>query len=107
MTLAISESSFALFGKSGGNFPGRLKEVMSDHFDLCLIEGNKQSLTPKILITRNVDKLGNPLPENIIASYGEMSLKDGITHFSVNDFSGLAHFIQDHLSMTTKGADND
>jgi molybdopterin-guanine dinucleotide biosynthesis protein MobB len=102
LALAISESSFALFGSKSNDFTDNLRKIIDSHYDLCLTEGDKYSTNPKILLTRNIEKLNDPLPENIIATYGKNGLKNNVAHFYEEEIEKLTLFIKEYITSKTK-----
>lgn len=103
LILAIGESNFALFGSGSKDFPGKFQTILTNHFDICLIEGDKHSANPKILLTRNIEKLNDQIPENIIATYGKHALKSNIAHFGEKETGKLALFIKATFCSKTEG----
>ncbi|MEE8403976.1 MAG: molybdopterin-guanine dinucleotide biosynthesis protein B, partial [candidate division Zixibacteria bacterium] len=100
LTMAISQSDMAVFAKPEEQNLLIANEIIARHFDLCLIEGDKQSSRPKALLTANIEQLKPPSPENVIVSYGSTRFSTSLQHFQLNDVAGLtSFFIKEYLTL--------
>lgn len=100
VTLALSPCELALFGPADKALTDDIRQILNRRFDICLVEGDKRSDRPKILLTHNIEKLGEWLPENVVATYGDKSYRKidrDIPHFHTNDIGSLAVFIIESL----------
>lgn len=93
LTMAISQSEMAVFAKPEKQNLLIANEIIARYFDLCLIEGDKQSSRHKLLLTTNFEQLKHPNPENIIVSYGPTRFSSSLQHFQLNDVAGLTSFL--------------
>ena len=101
LTMAVSPSEFAVYSENKDDFIGIIEDRISDQYDLCLVEGDKFSVTPKILLTRNLDKIKTDNISNVCATYGEVSLNNTIRHFYDSDIEQLCSYIINE-SMNTR-----
>lgn len=92
-TMAISQSEMAIFTSPKDEFIKVAKEIISKHFDLCLVEGNKKSSRESVLLTRNIEQLKSAVPENIIVSYGSQKYSDEFLNIELNDTESLSDFL--------------
>lgn len=100
LTMAISQSDMAVFAKPEKQYLLIAKEIIAGHFDLCLIEGDKQSPRPKVLLTKNIEQIKHPSPENVIVSYGPSRFSTRIEHFQLNAVNELTSFlIKEYLTL--------
>ncbi|MFQ5608024.1 MAG: molybdopterin-guanine dinucleotide biosynthesis protein B [Candidatus Zixiibacteriota bacterium] len=99
LTVALSQKEIALFAEPNEEFLEFIRGLMAKHFDLCLVEGNKQSGRPKALLTRNLKSLRSPAPDNIVASYGPEQFSADVTHFPVENFNELAAYLAERFSL--------
>jgi molybdopterin-guanine dinucleotide biosynthesis protein B len=93
MTLVSGSSETALFAGADPKLNDRLREMLESESDIILIEGDKFSDCDKVLLTRHVERLSDPKPVNLIASYGPKRPESATTHFELDDISGLANFL--------------
>jgi molybdopterin-guanine dinucleotide biosynthesis protein MobB len=94
LTVAISESELALFADPDDAIHDAMMVIVRAHFDWCLVEGDKRSNRPKILLTRNRSALKGTLPEHIIASYGDEFYPESVPHFDRGSLMELIEFVR-------------
>ncbi len=92
-TIAIGQDSFALFGVTDALVRQKVIDVISESADLCLIEGDKLSDSPKIVITNEIQNLDINKISNIVCSFGEKKLNSHIAHFNNHEVNKLGEFI--------------
>ncbi len=105
VTLALSPYELALFGSADPDLTEEIRQIIERRFDICIVEGDKRADRPKILLTRNIEKLGKWLPDNVIATYGVQGniIKDrDIPHFHTNDIDPLAVFIRENVTIANR-----
>lgn len=103
LTVALSQTEMALFAEPTAEYYQMATEIIAQNFDLCLVEGNKSSERPKILLTRNLDSIKPPIPSNLITSYGIVKYSAELHHHGENQIEELAEFILDRtLSANAK-----
>jgi molybdopterin-guanine dinucleotide biosynthesis protein B len=93
LTIAVSENEIAVFTKPDLLHPGQIHDLTEGQFDIWLIEGFRHADHPKILVTRNMEKLPQPMPGNIIATIGPERIEGVPAHFEDGDYSGLGDFV--------------
>ena len=93
MTLAASGSELALFADSTGAHRQLLIDVMATQFDICLVEGDRSAMRPKLLMTRNREAGDTDFPGNIVALYGPTLPEMQVPRFAFDDIDGLVTFI--------------
>ncbi len=103
MTLTVSSSELALFGQSQTKLQSELEELIEHNSDLCLIEGNKHSNDPKILLTRNINQISPEEITNIVATYGPDGSNLSSTHIPLDDTNQVAEFAIKLFSLKPKG----
>lgn len=106
-TLTISSSELALFGKCDPDLQADLEALIERRSDICLIEGDKQSSDPKILLTRNIGQISLEQIDHIVATYGAESSDLPVTHLALDDIDQVAEFAVKLLAIDTKGAHDD
>ncbi|MCK4460796.1 MAG: molybdopterin-guanine dinucleotide biosynthesis protein B, partial [candidate division Zixibacteria bacterium] len=89
MTLAISSSELALFAVSTEVHRQLLMDAMATQFDICLVEGDRSAMRPKLLVTRNQEADELNFPGNIVAVYGPTLPEMQIPRFAFDDIDGL------------------
>lgn len=92
-TLAVSSGEVALFGLHDETFLAECERLLASICDICLVEGNKLSPAPKILLTRELDKIEPESFKNIIATYGPNRTGSDIPHIDLDDLETLVNFI--------------
>ena len=100
-TLTISSSELALFGKRDTGLLTEIEDLLERRSDLCLVEGDKHSDLPKILLTRALDGIDINKIKNIVATYGSEPTEQALPHFLTDDIDGLAAFIIETWSPAT------
>lgn len=93
LTIAMSTDEMAIFTQPDLLDKRRLQKLMEAQIDLWLIEGERNAAFRKVLVTRNLGELSEPLPENIVATIGPVRLNGVPVHFEPNDFDGLGSFV--------------
>jgi molybdopterin-guanine dinucleotide biosynthesis protein B len=94
LTIAISGEEVAVFARPDLLSAGRIQAATEGQFDIWLIEGDRQSSIPKILLTRNMQNLpSNQFPSNIIASMGPERFDESVPHFADKDYRNLGSFV--------------
>lgn len=93
LTIALSNSELAVFTRPEDKYLNVVKEIIVKYFDLCLVEGDKQSNRPKVLLTANREQLKRPISDNVIVSYGIERHSSSIAHYKLNDVAGLSSFL--------------
>lgn len=102
LTMAISQSEIGIFATPDEDFINIAKEIISKHFDICLVEGNKQSDRPSLFLTRNIDNIKGTIPKNIFVSYGEKRFSEEIENVKLNDVDILTDLIIKRLVIDMK-----
>lgn len=92
-TIARSGVEIALFADSNEQLFARLRDILSELCSICLVEGDKGSHHPKILLTRNLERIKGKIPDNIIASYGDLQFRNDVLHFGLNQVDSLTEHI--------------
>jgi molybdopterin-guanine dinucleotide biosynthesis protein B len=100
LTMAVNPVEFALFSDNNNNLINIIEDSISNKYDLCLVEGDKFSNIPKILLTRNLDKIETDNISNVCATYGEINLNKTIRHFYDSDIEQLCSYIVKESSNT-------
>jgi molybdopterin-guanine dinucleotide biosynthesis protein B len=93
LTVALSEAEVAVFARPDTLGWARMQELISQQFDICLVEGDRSSERTKVLVTQNLSDLAESLPSNIIATIGPERVDGVATHFDSNDVAGLGSFV--------------
>jgi molybdopterin-guanine dinucleotide biosynthesis protein B len=93
LTVARSEGETAVFAQPNILDIRQLQDMIDDHVDIWLIEGDRQADRPKILVTRGLDESSEGVPTNIIATIGPKRLAGVPTHFEPGDYGGLGSFV--------------
>ena len=103
MTLAISSSELALFADSTEVHRQLLMDAMATQFDICLVEGDRSAMRPKLLVTRNRETGDTDFPSNIVALYGPTLPEMQVPRFALDDLDGLVAFIvRQYLTPSTE-----
>jgi len=105
LTLVVGKSEMGLFALPEEEYQRIVWALIKKHFDICLVEGDKSSARPKLLLTRNQDALKGNRPPGIVASYGEAKLDDAVPTFDSGHLADLAQFILNckYTDAQTKG----
>lgn len=106
-TLTISSSELALFGKCDPDLQADLEALIERRSDICLIEGDKHSSGPKILLTRNIEQISLDKIDHIVATYGADSSDLQVTHLALDDIDQVADFAVKLLALETPGDTDD
>ena len=106
-TIASGPNEIALFAANDSPVTAGLISLINDNCDLCLIEGDKASQRPKVLIVPSNGNLPDPLPNNIVASWGDGQGKTDIPHFDSDDCTALVEFIVRRLELENLGVSNE
>ena len=85
----------------------RLRQVLESESDVILIEGDKFSGCEKVLLTRGIERLSDPKPANVIATYGPQVQECDTAHFELDDISGLASFLTNRFFPQLAGVTSD
>jgi molybdopterin-guanine dinucleotide biosynthesis protein B len=93
VTMAVGNNELALFSGRFEDDVESLLSALSTQYDLCLIEGDKQSEKPKILLTRGWDQKNQFEPKNVTISYGPQIGVEAETHFELNETDRLIDFV--------------
>ena len=106
LTMAIGKAEMGIFALPDEQYQQIAWKISAEHFDICLVEGDKSSARPKLFLTRNQDALKGNMPENIVASYGETALNNSVPNFDSEHLAELVRFILDceYADANTKGA---
>ena len=97
LTGVVSEEEVAAFARPDTLDWARIQELTAPQFDIWLIEGDRQSDRPKVLVTRHLDNLPRPLPTNIVATIGPEMYAAQATHFDSDDIRGLGAFVTETI----------
>jgi molybdopterin-guanine dinucleotide biosynthesis protein B len=100
LTLAINPSEFALFSQCDDMLLSKIENLIAESFDICLVEGDKFSDIPKILLTRNIPKIDKNNIENILVTYGDDN-NSCETHFFTEEINQLCDFIIEQAEKET------
>ena len=100
LTVALSQSEIALFAEPNEELQKNICSLMEKHFDICLVEGNKRSNRPKVLLTRNLESLKAPMPNNIVVSYGPKQFSSELMHFPLEEIEEFTLFLTEHFSLS-------
>jgi molybdopterin-guanine dinucleotide biosynthesis protein B len=103
LTLAVCDGEMALFGPSRETFLQMTDDIMSSHFDICLIEGDKFSVHPKVLLTFKLEDSDCKLSEHVIATYGRKTCTLDIPHFAMNQVEALASLLAKKAQLPETG----
>jgi len=98
LTITENPSEFAIFSQSDKIIRSKLENIFNESFDICIVEGDKFSDLPKILLTRNIDKIDSNNISNILATYGESKIDTINLHFHLDDLIPLCSFIIEQAS---------
>jgi molybdopterin-guanine dinucleotide biosynthesis adapter protein len=93
LTMAINPNEFAIFSENNERLQYDIENTISHLFDICIIEGDKYSNIPKILLTRNIESINSKEIENIIAAYGDISYSEDVQQFNTAEISQVCNFI--------------
>ncbi|UCC99813.1 MAG: molybdopterin-guanine dinucleotide biosynthesis protein MobB, partial [Phycisphaerales bacterium] len=97
LTVAVAEGEMAIFAEPNSLDIHKLQSMGGQHIDVWIVEGDRSSDRPKILVTRHLEEFSGELPHNIIATIGPKRHKDVPAHFEAGDFKGLSSFISREL----------
>lgn len=95
LTIAVSEKELALFAGPEAMGMTQIQRLVNDQVDIWIVEGDRRSERPKVLVTRRLTELRRPYPDNIVATIGPKRIDDIETHFDLNDVAGLGLFVTD------------
>lgn len=98
MTVAVSAGEVAIFAEADLLDLRQIQSIINQPIDIWLIEGDRQSDRPKILVTRHLKELSGELPENIVATIGPEKLDGVPAHFAAGDYMGLGSSIAGLMS---------
>ncbi len=87
-TLALSSAEMALFGEINPELREELEDLIERRSDICLIEGDKRSDLPKLLLTRNIDQITVDKISNVVATYGP--------ELSISNLPHISHKLKKH-----------
>ena len=93
ITIAVSRSEVALYTEPKSNIVERLQQLIESDYDVCLVEGDKSSDIPKLLLTRNSEQIDIQRIENIIVTYGPTPLNEDTEHIPLDNVAAVAKFI--------------
>jgi molybdopterin-guanine dinucleotide biosynthesis protein B len=96
MTLAVGSDQIALFADTDSDTIDAIVALMSERFDICLVEGDKRSERPCVFLARNADEFDHSAVKKPIAVYGESKLHASIPHFLAGAEANLASLIETH-----------
>lgn len=102
-TLVIGSSEIALFGTFDSGLSQELETLMERRSDICLIEGDKFSDCPKILLTRNIDQISWNEISHVVATYGLERTELTVPHFNLDELDKVVQFVTSLLSLTQEG----
>jgi molybdopterin-guanine dinucleotide biosynthesis protein B len=94
VTAAVSNEEIAIFAQPGVIDTAKLRRMTGQQIDIWLIEGDRRSNLPKILVTRELSEISDDLPNNIVATIGKEKLADVAAHFEEGDYKGLGEFVR-------------
>lgn len=93
LTVAVSDEDFAVFTQPGMLDIRQVQDLIRHRVDVWIVEGDRRSDRPKVLVTRNLKETQDTLPGNIVATIGPERV-DGVTaHFEDGDHQGLGSFV--------------
>ena len=101
LTLAVSTEEAALYGPSDPCLLTAIRALMEQHFEWCLVEGDKSSDRQKVLLTDNIDSLREALPSNVIATYGTQPGTGDVPHFERDEVAELFLFLKERFRQHT------
>jgi molybdopterin-guanine dinucleotide biosynthesis protein B len=93
MTIAVSGEEIVVFAQPDLLDIRQLQHMTEQQIDIWIIEGDRRSNRPKILVTRHLKELPDMLFENIVATVGPKRFGDVPAHFEAGDHSGLGSFV--------------
>lgn len=97
LTVVVSQAEVAVFAKPEVLECAGIQSLTDKQFDIWLIEGDRRAERPKVLVTRKLDELSEPYPNNIIATIGPARVDHVATHFELNDIDGLSSFVTNNV----------
>lgn len=97
LTVVVSKEEVAVFAMPDMLEWARIQELTDRQFDIWLIEGERRSDRPKVLVTRKAGDIPKPHPNNIIATIGPERVDGVAAHFESNDVNGLGSFVVDTI----------
>ena len=106
LTVAVSDAELALFAPPDKRFLKSINELIDACFDICLVEGDKRSSRAKLFLTREMEKLGATVPDNIIATYGEKPHLPELPHFQLDEIVPLSEFLMERCHAVNSGSAN-
>lgn len=93
MTIAMSDEEVAVFARPDLLDTRQIQLVTDEKFDIWLIEGDRRSDHPKILVTQHLKEFPEAMPENIVATIGPERIGGVPAHFETEDYDGLGSFV--------------
>jgi molybdopterin-guanine dinucleotide biosynthesis protein B len=93
MTIAMGSDEVGIFSTPAHLDIDQFKHHVNELIDIWIIEGNKKSEYPKILVTRGLHNITDELPADIVATIGPNRLDEVSTHFEAEDYDGLGTYI--------------
>lgn len=103
LTIVINPKEFAIHSEYNPKLLSEIEKSYSKLFDICVIEGDKFSDTPKILLTRNIENIDSENITGIIATYGNNDQNFTNNHFSKDDIQQLSDYILSQVSKQSVG----
>jgi molybdopterin-guanine dinucleotide biosynthesis protein MobB len=100
VTMVAGKNEIACYMDNNKEYEKAIRQIISSNSDICLIEGDRQSSFPKILLTRNLTD-GYPELPDIVATYGPKINCGNYPHFDADDIDGLAEFIKQKFILKT------
>ncbi len=98
LTLAINPNEFAIYSENDTIILSDLESAYSKLFDICIVEGDKFSDIPKILLTRNIENIDTENITDVQATYGNIDINFVNNHFFKDDIPQLSDEILRQLS---------
>lgn len=93
VTAAISSTELAVFAEPDDGVTDDILRFLTKRCEWCLTEGDKSSARPKVLITENLEALGDNMPQNVIATVGIRPLNGTLPHFGRDERADLLNFL--------------
>lgn len=93
LNIALSNEEVAVFAQADLLDIRQFQNMARNHIDTWIIEGDRQSDRPKILVTRHLKELSGKLPAGIVATIGPERVKEVPVHFEAEDYSGLGSYV--------------
>lgn len=98
-TLAVSESDIALFMPPEDDTVAKARGLLASICDLCLVEGDRVSSRPKVLLTRHIEERLSYTVENVVATYGPDKAGHNVPHFEPGREERLAICLTEHFNL--------